>query len=247
MAERRAAERPGRPAVGDPVGEIGLSPGDRLARERTGPQTRMLRIEPSGQRVQIDTGEVAHWPHPSDKLRRVGVCSGGARFGQWSRPGAARSSAGHPVSHPRRPSGLARPGRHPDPTALLDEPGRPLRVVTKTRFCFLREVHDFSSLVVDSVGAGGTTDKNPERFFVPAKPKAPSALPRYRPGVDQIRRAVDDIALPYRLFRRGQGRRPVRPSLGAAYGLAHRAHGIANSLDTQFAVASGVRGSPHSP
>jgi CubicO group peptidase (beta-lactamase class C family) len=62
------------------------------------------------------------------------------------------------------------------------------------------------------------------------------------PGVDQLRQSVDDIAL--RTGFSGAIRVDDRSGqlLAAAYGLAHRAHGIANTVDTRFAVASGTKG-----
>jgi CubicO group peptidase (beta-lactamase class C family) len=60
--------------------------------------------------------------------------------------------------------------------------------------------------------------------------------------VDQLRQYVDDIAL--RTGFSGAIRVDDRsgPLLATAYGLAHRAHGIANTVDTRFAVASGTKG-----
>jgi CubicO group peptidase (beta-lactamase class C family) len=60
--------------------------------------------------------------------------------------------------------------------------------------------------------------------------------------VDRLRQSVDDIAL--RTGFSGAVRVDDRSGqrLTTAYGLAHRAHGIANTVDTRFAIASGVKG-----
>ncbi len=60
--------------------------------------------------------------------------------------------------------------------------------------------------------------------------------------MDKLRQAVDDVAL--RTDFSGAIRVDDRSCtrLAAAYGLAHRAHGIANTVDTRFAIASGVKG-----
>jgi len=60
--------------------------------------------------------------------------------------------------------------------------------------------------------------------------------------VDQLRRSVDDVAL--RTGFSGAIRVDDRSGqlLATAYGLADRAHGIPNTVDTRFAVASGTKG-----
>jgi len=60
--------------------------------------------------------------------------------------------------------------------------------------------------------------------------------------VDELQQALDDIALSTGFS--GAVRVDDRDGqrLATAYGLAHRAHGIANTVDTRFAIASGVKG-----
>jgi CubicO group peptidase (beta-lactamase class C family) len=59
--------------------------------------------------------------------------------------------------------------------------------------------------------------------------------------VDELRESVDDIA--HRTGFSGAIRVDDRSGqlLAAAYGLADRANGIANTVDTRFAVASGTK------
>jgi len=74
------------------------------------------------------------------------------------------------------------------------------------------------------------------------KPRAPPTRSQYLSGVDDLQKSVDDVA------RRTDFSGAIRVDdrdgarLAAAYGLAHRAHGIPNTVDTRFAIASGVKG-----
>ncbi len=69
-----------------------------------------------------------------------------------------------------------------------------------------------------------------------------SAIQAYGRPVEDLERAVDEVAAAtgFSGVVRVDGRDGVE--LAKAYGMAHRGHGIANTVDTRFGIASGTKG-----
>ena len=64
----------------------------------------------------------------------------------------------------------------------------------------------------------------------------------YTPAMDELERSVERIALETRFSGVVRVDRGGAAELARAYGLSDRAHGITNSVDTQFGLASGTKG-----
>ena len=89
VRQRRPAQRPSGRAVGDPVGQVRLAAGDHVALQRPGPQTGLCRVQPAGQRVEIDSWEAGcHAGDPTD--RPVGRTRDGHHTRGGTNPESAR-------------------------------------------------------------------------------------------------------------------------------------------------------------
>ena len=66
--------------------------------------------------------------------------------------------------------------------------------------------------------------------------------PSYGPDMDGIQQSVDELAKRTGFSGAVRVDNPTGTLLAVAYGFAHRAHHVANTVDTRFAIASGVKG-----
>ena len=93
------------------------------------------------------------------------------------------------------------------------------------------------------LGNSGTAGRWPRHAApITDQPSSAAGSASYRPLMEELEHAVDSIAAEHGFSGVVRVDREDELELAKAYGLAHRGYEIPNTVDTQFAVASGSKG-----